>query len=251
MIGVIGGAGPFAGLDLLGKILAETAAQTDQDHLTVATLSQPAAIADRTAFLLGETEMNPARPILAQLHQLEQLGAVVAGIPCNTAHAAPIMDVITQGLATSGSRLRLLNMINEVGLVLQHHYPAVQTVGLLSTTGTAVSRVYPMTLEPLGFKVIEPQEQALQERVHSAIYDTQYGIKACGLATEKARGDILAVMDHLRQRGAQAIILGCTELPLAIPEKEVNGLPQIDSTLALARGLIRAVDPQKLRPWGS
>lgn len=249
MIGVIGGAGPFAGLDLLEKVLGQTVAHRDQDHLTVINVSQPAAIADRTAFLLGEIALNPAQPILDQLRQLEQFGATVAGIPCNTAHAPPIMDVIEQELDASGSRLHLLNMISEVGFMLQRHYPSVQTVGLLSTIGTAVSNVYPLTLEPLGFQVLEAQEQAVKEMVHAAIYDAQYGIKACGYATEKARGDILSAVDYLGERGAEAIILGCTELPLAVTEKEVNGLPQIDSTMALARALIRAVDPLKLRPW--
>jgi aspartate racemase len=249
MIGVIGGAGPFAGLDLLKKILAQTAAETDQDHLAVITLSQPSTIPDRTAFLLGETAQNPAGPLLDQLRQLEDAGAKVAGIPCNTAHAPPIMDLITRGLAASGSRLRLPHMISEVGHMLQRFYPSVKTVGLLSTTGTAYSRVYPQTLEPLGLRVIEPHKQVLHKVVHAAIYDPQYGIKACGYATEKARADILSAIDHLGERGAEAIILGCTELPLAVTEKEINGLPQIDSTMALARALIHAVNPQKLRPW--
>ena len=249
MIGIVGGVGPFAGLDLLGKILGQTVAQTDQDHLTVVSLSQPSTIPDRTAFLLGETNSNPAQPILAQLHQLEQLGAAVAGIPCNTAHAPPIMDVIEQRLAASTGRLRLLHMINEVAQMLQRRYPSVKTVGVLSTIGTTFARVYPLTLEPLGYEVIDPDDSLLTGAVHPAIYDTQYGIKACGYATEKARQDILLAVDHLGERGAQALILGCTELPLALSGKEIDGLPLIDSTMVLARALIRAVDPQKLLPW--
>lgn len=249
MIGIVGGVGPFAGLDLLGKILGQTVAQTDQDHLTVASLSQPSTIPDRTAFLLGETNLNPAQPILAQLHQLEQLGAAVAGIPCNTAHAPPIMDVVEQRLDASTGRLRLLHMINEVGQMLKRRYPSVKTVGVLSTIGTAYARVYPLTLEPLGYEVIDPDDSLLKEAVHPAIYDTQYGIKACGYATEKARDDILLAVENLGERGAQVIILGCTELPLALAGKEIDGLPLIDSTMILARALIRAVDPQKLLPW--
>lgn len=220
MIGVVGGVGPFAGLDLLRKILGQTAALTDQDHLTVASLSRPSTIPDRTAFLAGKTRLNPARPILEQLRQLEQLGATVAGIPCNTAHVPPIMDVIEHGLAVSTYRLRLLHMIDEVGQVLQRHYPAVQTVGLLSTIGTSYARVYPLSLEPLGFKVIDVDERVLKEMVHPAIYDTKYGIKARGYATEKALGDILLAIEHLREQGAQAIILGCTELPWRLLKKK-------------------------------
>ncbi len=249
MIGVVAGVGPYAGLDLLKKIADQTAARSDQEHLTVASLSQPATIPDRSAFLLGESLLNPAGPILEQLHQLEHLGATVAGIPCNTAHAAPIMDLIEHGLATSASRLRLLHMINEVGHMIQRHYPSVQTVGVLATIGTTFSRVYPQTLEPLGLRVINAGERLLKDKIQPAIYDTQYGIKACGYATERAREALLFSIDALRSQGAQAIILGCTELPLAFEGSEVGGLPLIDSNKALARALIRAFDPQKLRQF--
>jgi aspartate racemase len=251
MIGVIAGVGPFAGLDLLNKIAAQTIAHTDQEHLTVVSISQPSAIPDRTAFLLNGSDINPAGPILAQLQQLEQLGATVAGIPCNTAHAPQIFDLITQGLAASGSRLQLLHMIAEVGVALRHQYPAMTTVGLLSTTGTARARVYPHTLEPLGYRVLAPDPQLQERIIHPAIYDADYGIKARGYATTRARDGILQGIAHLHSQGAQAIILGCTELPLAFPESEIDGLPLVDSTLILARALIAAVDPQKLRSWES
>ncbi len=158
-------------------------------------------------------------------------------------------SIFEHGLATSAGRLRLLHMINEVGRVLQRHYSSVQTVGVLSTIGTSASRVYPLSLEPLGYKVVEPGEQVFKKMVHRAIYDESYGIKARGYATERAREDILFAVEQLGRRGAQAIILGCTELPLLLPEAEVDGRPLIDSTMALARALIRAVDPQKLRPF--
>jgi aspartate racemase len=249
MIGVVAGVGPFAGLDLLNKIATQTVARNDQEHLTVASLSRPSAIPDRTAFLMGQTSLNPAAPILEQLCQLEQLGVSVAAIPCNTAHAPPIMDVIIKELGASGSRLKVLHMIRESGSFMQRHYPSVSRVGLLSTLGTSLSRVYPLSLEPLGFEVIEPGERGLKELVHRAIYDEDYGIKARGCATDRARKDLLYVIDQLRAAGAQAVILGCTELPLAFPGNEVNGLPLVDSTMALARAVIEAIDPLKLRPW--
>ncbi|MEN8184896.1 MAG: aspartate racemase, partial [Myxococcota bacterium] len=101
----------------------------DQDHLTIISLSKPAQLADRSRFLLGQTSVNPALAIVEQVRLLESTGAHVAGIPCNTAHAPPIMDMIAGELSASGSRLRLLHMINEVGHMLQRHYPSVQTVG--------------------------------------------------------------------------------------------------------------------------
>jgi aspartate racemase len=248
MIGVVAGVGPYAGLDLLSKILSQTAADKDQDHLTVASLSQPELIADRTAFLLGETTLNPAFAIVEQLIKLEQIGATVAGIPCNTAHAPTIFGQIEQGLRIAGSKLKVLHMIAEVGRELQYVYPNVNCVGVLFTTGTAVTRIYPAILEPLGFEMLAVDDQLQTETIHPAIYDPTYGIKASGHATEKARINLLLGVKQLQDAGAQAIILGCTEIPLAIQETHIAGMVVIDPALVLARALISAVDPARLSP---
>ena len=89
----MGGAGPYAGLDLAQKILQQTRAKIDQDYLPTISISTPADIADRTRFLLGQTTKNPAHAIFRNLTELAELGATVVGIPCNTAHAPAIRDV--------------------------------------------------------------------------------------------------------------------------------------------------------------
>jgi aspartate racemase len=251
MIGVVAGVGPYAGLDLLNKILKQTQAAKDQDHLAVASLSQPALIPDRTAFLLGQTETNPAFAILKQLLKLDQIGAVVAGIPCNTAHAPAIFDPISKGLEDAGSKINLLHMIAAVGSELQQEHPHVKRVGVLATTGTIVTRIYPRTLQPLGLETIVVNKDQQAQLIQPAIYDPHYGIKACGYATEKARDNLLNGARLLQKMGAQALILGCTEIPLAIPEKQLQGLPIIDPALILARALIAAVDPNRLQPAAS
>jgi aspartate racemase len=241
IIGIVGGVGPYAGLDLQRKILEQTAAIRDQDHLPVISVSWPGDIPDRTAFLLGETAVNPAGPVLAQLALLSRMGATVAGIPCNTMHAAPIFDVIAAGAAAFERPLRLLHMIRETAGHLQAHHPGLRCVGVLSTTGTYRTRLYPDILEPLGYTVVvlEPEMQAAL--IHPAIYDPVYGIKAQGRATERARDGLLSGVAALREQGAEAIILGCTELPLALPEAALDGLPLVDPTRVLARALVGAV----------
>jgi len=247
MIGVVAGVGPYAGLDLLNKILSQTKASRDQDHLTVASISQPAQIPDRTAFLLGQTSLNPAFPMLEQLLKLEQIGALVAGIPCNTAHAPVIFDEIQSGLAAAGSRLTLLHMIAEVGLELRRSFPSIKKVGVLSTTGTAVTHIYPLNLEPLGFELLLPDEKLQVDAIHPAINDPVYGIKACGHGTERARHDLMLGVRQLQEAGAQAVVLGCTEIPLAIQEPRIDEMIVIDPALILARALIMAADPAKLK----
>jgi aspartate racemase len=240
IIGIVGGVGPLAGLDLQAKIIRETIAGRDQDHLPVISISRPGDIPDRTEYLLGREPLNPAYPILDQLRLLADMGATVAGIPCNTAHAPAIFDAIQAGVAEFQRPLRLLHMIVETAGHIARHHPGLRTIGVLSTTGTWQTRLYPNALEPRGLRVLVPDE-GLQAAVHAAVYDPSYGIKSRGRVTDRAREELVRAVASLRERGAEAVILGCTEMPLAFPELEFEGVALVDPTLTLARGLIRAV----------
>lgn len=249
-IGVVGGVGPFAGIDLLGKIAAQTVADKDQDHLTVLNWSQPDTIVDRTKFLQGEVAQNPAFALAEQVQQLARMGAGVVGIPCNTAHAPHIFDQIQAELVAAGCNVLLLHMIEEVGRFLQEALPGLKRIGVLSTTGTYKAGVYPAILEPLGFTAVLPPVTLQTEKIHPAVYDPVFGIKACGAVTEQARSNLILGIETVKAAGAAAIILGCTEMPLAFNEPHAAGLPLIDPTLILARALIREANPAKLRPLG-
>lgn len=249
VIGIVGGVGPWAGLDLQRKILEQTIAARDQDFLPVIAVSRPESIPDRTEYLLGRVAENPAGAMLEQLRLLARAGATLAGIPCNTAHAPAIFNVIRAGVAEFAPPLRLLNLIEETAAHMTAHHPTLRTVGVLSTTGTWRTRLYPAALEPLGYRVVAPDESMQEALVHPTIYDPDYGIKATGAVTARARADLARAIVALRERGAEAILLGCTELPPALPGREYEGIPLIDPTLALARALVGAADPQRLRPW--
>jgi aspartate racemase len=103
-------------------------------------------------------------------------------------------------------------------------------------------------LEPLGFEVLAVDDKLQTEAIHPAIYDPAYGIKACGRATEKARNNLLLGAQQLQEAGVEALILGCTEIPLAIQETRIAGMVVIDPALVLARALISTVDPARLSP---
>ena len=248
IIGIVGGAGPFAGLDLQAKILNQTVAGRDQDHLTIIALSQPNQLPDRTDYLLGITAVNPAHAIFRQLQTLERAGTAVAAIPCNTAHAPAIFDEVVAQLNAAGSRLKFLHMIHETVQYLRHYHPEIKRIGVLSTTGTYRTRIYPELMEPVGFELLVPDEVMQKTAVHPAIYHPQYGIKAQGKATPQAREKLLQGVQTLQQQGAEAVILGCTEIPLAITENKFGPVRIIDPTTILARALIREADPAKLRP---
>jgi aspartate racemase len=142
----------------------------------------------------------------------------------------------------------LLHVIEEVGRFLQSNPPHVKQIGVLSTTGTYRAGVYAAVLEPLGFTAVLPPITLQTEKIHPAIYDPVYGLKACGVVTRQAQENLLLGIATLKGAGAKAIILGCTELPLAYNELAAAGLPLIDPTLILARALIREANPAKLKP---
>ncbi|ARA93221.1 aspartate racemase [Rhodothermaceae bacterium RA] len=247
LIGVIGGMGPYAGLHLTRKIFEHTRAQTDQEHLPVALLSLP-NLPDRTAYLLGQDPVNPAVALADVAARLDDLGAAVAGMACNTAHAPAIFDVIVETLHRTGRSIRLLHMIEETARHTRALLGAGARVGVLATLGTYRFRLYQEALQAAGLVPVVPDEPLQEPLVHRSIYDPQYGIKARSHpVSPMARQGLLSAITHLKQHGARAIILGCTELPLAFPEPEVQGLPLIDPSDVLARALIRATCPDRLR----
>lgn len=237
-IGIVAGVGPWAGLDLLHKLLQQSPARRDQEYPAIVSISQPGQIADRTAFLLGESTLNPGYALAAQVLELARIDATVVGIPCNTAHAPAIFDVVRAALSAANNPTRLLHMLDEVLRHLRTQMPTIQRVGLLATVGTYQSGVYEAVLHSAELTVITPPPQQ-QAEIHAAIYND---IKVRGYGSERVMALLTAVAQQLQRRGAEALILGCTELPLAISTPIFAQLPTVDPTLILARALLREAE---------
>lgn len=247
IIGVIGGMGPYAGLDLVRKIFDLTDADKDQEHLSVSLLSYPGRIRDRSTFLFENSGENPAEAIAGIALELDKLGATVVGIPCNTAHAPAIFDVIEQRLREAGAKVRLLHMIRETAAYIRHETDGIDRIGLLSTSAVYRLQLYKKALEEEGFEPVMPDENVQENIINRTIFDPTYGIKAqANPVSLIARQSLLNAIEHLRDNGAQAVVLGCTELPLAVPEEEVDSTVVIDPTEVLARALIREAHPERL-----
>lgn len=250
MIGIVGGVGPHAGVDLMKKVFDQTLAGSDQEHVDALLISQPSGIRDRTEYLLGKVEENPGKALASILLRLEDAGATVAGIPCNTAHADPIFNLILEILKETGSRIQLLNMIKETLLFMEVLAPGVKRVGVLSTTGTYRAGIYRMALSAYGYEPIMPAYDMQEALIHPAIYDPEYGIKSLpDRIHPRAVENLDRALAWLESRGAGAVILGCTEIPLAFPSARVRGMLTIDPTVALARALLRESFPEKLKPF--
>ena len=242
-IGIIGGVGPEAGTLLQRYVIEETAAQksvrTDQDHVPTFHLSVPHLIADRSAYLADQSGENPASGALKVAHMLDGLGAnfdgVVVGVPCNTFHAPAIWDSFV-GQSADLERLEVVNMIDSVAAYIKDSFIDVTKIGLMSTTGTRNAGIYHSALESEGFEILEVESQS---ELHETIYNSEYGLKAVSPPSAKAVANFESYADELIDKGAEALILGCTEIPLAFAGVDhYKGVPLIDPMRSLARALV-------------
>jgi len=248
-----GGVGPMAGLALHQKIIENTLSDgSDQSHICVHHYSCPALVPDRTAWLIRNDELAGDPAIgMANIfgNAAKALGErqAVAGIPCNTFHAAPIFDRFTSLINKNCNNIRIINMLHETMAVIKSGFKEGSKIGVLSTTGTRQSGVYHKLLQNAGYEAIFVPELE-QEALHSSIYDKKWGIKATAKPSQKAVDTVKDMAKLLVKEGAMAVILACTELPLALKTDSIQGAVVIDPVLYLAMALIREVNPEKLAP---
>jgi aspartate racemase len=239
MIGIVGGLGPMAGIDLFRKITELTPAKSDQEHLPVILFSFPSRIKDRTEYLEGKIKENPGIEIAEICLELSKAGATVAGIPCNTAHSPEIFNCISEGLKKQDCTLKIVHMIDETIELIGRTIPKKSAIGVLSTTGTYKQKIYFNKLKESGYIPIVPNEHIQSELVHNSVYHPEYGIKTqSGKITEKARSQLYHVMDIMKEQGVKAVILGCSEIPMALSGDDYKGMLLIDPTRILAGALI-------------
>ncbi|WP_375559482.1 aspartate/glutamate racemase family protein [Bernardetia sp. OM2101] len=239
VIGIIGGIGPYAGLDVNKKIYDNTIASQDKHHLDVVCLSFCQNIPDRSEFLLGKTSKNPALYITEKVktYKLD-----VIGIACNTFHAPSIFEVFKSEMGISNKRVQIVHLPNEVKKVALRKFNHT-TIGVLSSLGTFEANIYQDTFKdvPIHLKFLD---KSGRNAIHEALYNEHWGIKYNGKLSQKAKKNIETEINKFEN--VDAILFACTELPLIIKNID-SSKPIIDPNLILARALIREVDPFKLK----
>jgi aspartate racemase len=225
VVGVLGGMGPEATVDLLAKIVRSTRAERDQDHLRVLVDVNP-KVPDRTAAVLGEGP-SPLPALVESARLLARGGADFLVIPCVSAHL--FLDELRARVDVP-----IVSMLDVVAEALQASRPAPRTVGLLGTTGTLRGGRFAARLAADGVASITPGP-AEQERVMAAIYDVKK--RAPPRPRAAITADLVAVADALVRRGAEAIVAACTEIPLALGAEDL-AVPYLDALLALARAAV-------------
>ncbi len=234
VLGILGGLGPYAHIDLERKLLAAArelaGASRDQDFPQWIVASVPQT-PDRTAAIAGRGP-SPFPALLAGLARL--VGADFVLIACNSAHY--FLEELQQQ-----TDLELVDMVAECAAAVRGLLKEGDRVGVLATTGTVRSGLYHRALIDRGLRPLSPLDavdgERLQQRVMAAIYgaDGLPGIKAEG-PTPEAREALLQVAKVLvEDLDCRTLIAACTEIPLVLTEPEVCGVPLVDSVDVAAR----------------
>lgn len=222
-IGVLGGMGPWATLDFFEKILRLTPAKTDQEHLRVIIDNNP-KIPDRSPAILGTGE-DPTPALVAGARTLQQAGADVIVIPCNTAHY--FYERVQNAVS-----IPVLHIMEEVAATAREEVPTARVLGILATAAAVSSGLYARACARRGIEVVNPDPSG-QQVVNRAIY----AVKGGQMGPEITAG-LKKIADGLVGRGAQALVLGCTELPFVLKPQDVR-VPLLDSNQILARAAVR------------
>lgn len=236
VVGVLGGMGPLATIDFMRKVLSATAAASDQEHVPVVVSSIP-QVPDRTAAFRGDGP-SPLAAMVASGQRLVRAGAGLVVMPCNTAHLW--FDDVQSALQ--------LPMLHLVDAALEDALAATRrgsTLGLLCTDATLASGLYVNRASrgacTAHVRWALPTAVEMLELVMPGIA----AVKADDLATGRDLLERAAVA--LARRGADAIVLGCTELPLVLDAANA-GVPVIDATASLARRAVAWSTAQRDQP---
>ena len=231
-VGMIGGLGPAATVDLYDKITRFTPAKTDQEHIKVVVEQNPQT-ADRTACLLHGGD-DPTLALYDCAKRLEKDGCDALIVPCNTAHAfVPFLE--------RHIKVPFINMQRVTMEEIQRKLGKDARIGLLATSGTIQTGIYAEKAKAMGMPIFTPDKEH-QARVMAAIYGPQ-GAKA-GFTDGVCREDLVSAAEYLvKTYDCNCLILGCTELPLILDEDDhfpVAGktVCVVDPTAVLARKVV-------------
>jgi len=224
VVGVLGGMGPEATVDFFAKIIALTPAEKDQDHLRIIIDNNP-KIPDRTeAILKNDPSLLPA--LVETARNLERAGVDFIVIPCNTAHY--LYEELIKAVSVP-----VLHIVREVVSAVKVSLPRCRRVGLLATSGTVISNLYQEEFQGAGVEVVVPAPEH-QTKVMNAILTIKSGHER-----DRAKQELIEIGNWLiRECGAQAIVLGCTDISTVIGA-DCFEVPVFDSNLVLARATVR------------
>lgn len=224
VVGIIGGMGPEATVDLQQRIIRTTPAEDDADHLRVVVDNNP-KIPSRIKALIEGTGESPVPVLREMARRLEAYGADFLAIPCNTAHTyfEDIRSAVT---------IPVLNMIGITVERILRENPGLQQAGLLASTAVILQEIYSRPLEQKGVKVLVPGLSA-QERLMRAIKTVKTGRHG-----PREEADLHEAARSLIEDGSEILVVACTELSLLTLDFSTT-VPCYDTAQVLAEAIVQ------------
>ncbi len=221
MIGVLGGMGPLATLDFFSKVIAATPAQGDADHVPLLIQSDP-RIAPRPPAILSGAR-SPLPDLLAGRDRLIAAGATALAMPCNTAH-------YWYPELLKGCGVPFLSIVQASCSELAALAKAGSPIGIIATRATLAAKIFDAPLQRAGYTPMLPDDDMMETLVLPGIELVKAGhAHQGGPLIEQA-------VQALLHRGAGAVVLACTETPVALDAVQSHlRVRCVDSTAALAR----------------
>jgi len=253
LLGILGGLGPMAGVKLHEKVI-----QYSKKHLELVHLDTP--VADRVRFLEGGCKCtNPGDDMFTVVNGLSALAKarrkyVIAGVPCNTFHLPQMWEKFCSKTRSMNEQIAKdwgepssdilpgqVHLVHAVRETVEYCKGlGVSKIGLLSITAARKAGVYFDDLKAAGIDLIQVDTKC-QSQVHDSIFNPDWGIKSINRGCQRSRGILESSIRQLKQEGASAVILGCSELPIVLTDKELEGVTLIDPMDVLARRLLLGV----------
>lgn len=222
-VGILGGMGPMATVDLFAKIVECTPAKFDQDHLKIIVYNNPQIPSRIEAILNGAK--SPAEELIYSARFLERAGAKILAMPCNTAHYW--YEAIQEAV-----NVKLINMIENTANFVATKENNGKIV-LFASAATVQTELYQKTFltKNISLLVPKPDEQKIISLAITAA-------KAGQLEDNPYLGQLEEVIFAYRKAGANSFIGGCTEIPLLFKYIK-RDCCRIDPTRLLAQEVVR------------
>ena len=200
VVGIIGGMGPEATVDLMARVIRATPALDDIDHIRMVVDNNP-KVPSRIKALFEKTGESPLPCLQDMARKLERWGVNILAIPCNTAHVyhAGVQEVVS---------IPVLDMIELTTQRVIAENPGLKTVGLLASSVVLELGLYEQRFAEKGVATMGPSAEK-QEAVMAAIRKIKAGIT--GFEVTEA---FQAAAVEMADRGAQTLIVACTELSI-------------------------------------
>ncbi len=224
LVGVIGGMGPMATTKFMELVINNTKAEKDQDNVDML-VCQYSSTPDRTAYILGNSNEDPGEAMIKAAKLLESEKCDFLVMPCNT--ATFFYDKIAKEISVP-----LINIAEET---VKHSLKiGAKKIGLMATDGTIKASVYDQYI-PEGITLFKPDEEH-QKRIMDVIYKE---VKQNLIPNKE---NFIDIINYFKNNGCDVVVMGCTELSVAVEQLDIDDPMVVDSLTVLAKLTIVKAD---------